>query len=223
MRKHLLGLSVLVLAACNGRVEAFRPLPNGDTASDESGAVGGHAQLENVSAYDDYANRTAYARARLSNAGPLDGLYDAWCVDPDTTGEAWTYPVDLYSSYASLPPEAVVSAGNLDLVNYLINTFALNSSLVAPCGGEEPEVGVIGVDDIQEAIWRLVSPTSETFDSCLASAMVARAQAEGEGFLPGCDDKLAVIALPVANQSPPLYDDSQVLALQMPAAPGGCP
>jgi hypothetical protein len=220
MRTLMLALAMLALGGCGGSVEVIQPMPNGDAAGDGSAAVGSFSQLEIVGYGID---SRAYFSVALSNAVELDGIYDAWCVDPDTGSAARSYPVELYSSYATLPPGAVQASGNLDLVNYVINHFAAGDSIEVDFGDGALVEQPVTVQDLQDTIWQLVAPaiTSSSFGT--AQAILEQTYVEGEGFLPGCDELLAVIALPILNQDSAPSNDVQVLALEMAAQPTGCP
>jgi hypothetical protein len=220
MQKLVLAMAMLALGACGGRVEVIGPLPNGDVPDEEGMDVGAFPQLE-ILGYDPYA--VSFFAVALSNAEGLDGVYDAWCVDPDTGSSSGNYLVELYSSYATLPPGTVGSPANLDLVNYVINHFVVGDSIDVDFGTGQPVPQTLTVDDIQGAIWQLVDPSIPSWGYGAVQTIFDEAAAEGEGFVPGCDELMAVIALPIANQDPSTNNDVQVLALEMPAQPTGCP
>ena len=139
---------------------------------------------------------SSYFKVLLSGAGLLNGEYDGWCVDVgDVIYENTDYPVMLYSSYESLPAGAVDRPENLDLVNWLVNHFAAGQAI--------PELGgyVLTYGDLQRAIWALID--FELTDAGLGSwnqaavdFIVAAAQANGEGWVPGCNDKIALVLVP---------------------------
>ena len=216
----MLAWSVVVLGACGGTVEVIQPLPNGSGPGDESQAVGSHSQLEIIG---EYSESGAYFTVRLSDAGPLDGVHGAWCVDPDTSSAYGPYPVQLYSSYAALPSGVVENPDDFDLVNYNINNFEVGETVVVDLGEGIPTPTTLITLDVQDAIWGLMSSSYYVGDGSVAQALIEAARAEGEGFLPACDQQMAVIALPIANQDHSSGNDVQVLAPVVPVSPDGCP
>jgi len=212
MRAVILGLAILALGACGGSVEVVVPPPDGETDAPEGdGSAGGYAELTIVP-YVEYPS--SYFTVELSNAAELDGIYDAWCVDPDTGSLGGPYAVELWSSYANLPAGAVENPDNLDLVNYVINTFTIGDSIDVDFGDGTVMPWTIDVYDIQDAIWTLVSPSHQPWEGSAGSAIAERARLEGEGFVPACGEQLALIALPILNQDTTATNDGQVLALE---------
>jgi hypothetical protein len=97
---------------------------------------------------------------------------------------------------------------DMDKINYLLNTWQVGQSiqrmnhLCQPVGG----TGVINVFDYQKAIWRILdlgpgSTYSELSDSLVVNALVCDMMANGEGFLPSCEneDLIAFIIDPGLN------------------------
>jgi len=220
MRRLVVAVSMVVLGACGGTVEVHGPLPNGPGGSSGSLALPSYASLAII---EEYSESGSYFTVELSNAGPLDGVHGAWCVDPDTFSSWEPYAVKLYSSYATLPPGAVEAPANLDLVNYLINNFEAGDMVDLDWGDDTTLSTSVYTTDIQEAIWGLVSPSYYVGDGTVGQALIEVARAEGEGFLPACDEQLAVIAMPAVNQDPATGNDVQVLAPVVPVSPEGCP
>ncbi|KAB1188658.1 MULTISPECIES: hypothetical protein [Haloferax] len=141
----------------------------------------------------------SYFNLTVSNAGSLDGTYDSFCIDTDRTiSPGATYTADVYSSYESLPSGIVEFPENLDLVNYIINQSWPGKT--SPGG-----YGTYTYGDVQRAIWTLIE--DELSASGLGSwsqdrvnEILADAQANGEGFVPGCGDYVAVIFVPGNSQ-----------------------
>jgi hypothetical protein len=104
-----------------------------------------------------------------------NGTYLGWCIDRETVipRSPATHEVMLYSSY---DPPADLAGYQWDMVNYILNHKQ----------GE--------MMDIQEAIWYFIdlsgpyTPTTST-----AQAIVDDALANGDGFIPGPCEAIAVI------------------------------
>lgn len=116
----------------------------------------------------------------VSGGTSLDGLYPGWCANPDMniyTG--WTYLADVYCSLGSVPAGLVIHPENFDLVNWLINQDYVGQGA--------------STWTVQTAIWNLLCsyPVSGQ-----AATIVAAAQANGEGFSPGCDQLVAILLAP---------------------------
>ncbi|NQT81645.1 PEP-CTERM sorting domain-containing protein [bacterium] len=128
----------------------------------------------------------SYWRTSLSGVVLQSGEYDVtegeylgWCVDVSHAMISGTvyYPVWLYSSYDSGMPSHFQDP-DWDMVNYIINH----------------KQGTL--DDIQDAIWHFVDGNgggtySGTNPDVLA--MIGDANANGEGFVPGPGEVIAVL------------------------------
>jgi hypothetical protein len=84
---------------------------------------------------------------------------------------------------------------NLDLVNYIINRDLVGSA--SSCGVNE----YFTYGDVQRAIWELLDDGQSTgglgaWSQCHVDEIVADADANGEGFVPGCDELIVVILVP---------------------------
>jgi hypothetical protein len=136
----------------------------------------------------------SYFDVTVSGGTVLDGTYDANCLDTDSA-----YPdpgiANVYSSYEPLPQNRIEYPENLDLVNWIINQDFVNQS--SACDG------TYTYGDVQWAIWHLLedNPTLGALGSlgdwseCRAQEIVDAAIANGEGFVPGCGDKLGIILI----------------------------
>ncbi|HYE76738.1 MAG TPA: hypothetical protein VEI97_02020 [bacterium] len=121
----------------------------------------------------------SYFLTSLLGVGPgyavqSGSAYTGWCVDLFhfiTPGV--TYSGHLYSSVGGVLP-ANLQDDDWDLVNYLINHKQGTR------------------DDIQNAIWYFIGGGGYPSDPD-AQAMIAAAQAHGEGFVPGPSQKTAII------------------------------
>ncbi len=132
----------------------------------------------------------------VTNGGFLDGVYPGWCVDTDNTiNQNTTYTANVYSSYESIPAGAIEFPENLDLVNWILNQDYIG--MTSPGG-----YGIYTYGDVQRAIWTLVDDNNSTaglgnWNQNRVNEILADAQANGEGFEPGCNDIVAVVLVPV--------------------------
>jgi hypothetical protein len=98
-------------------------------------------------------------------------------------------------SYGTLPAGLVDYPENLDLANWLMNQNLIGTE--APGG-----LGIYTKYDLQMALWTLLDdpPPSSDYpdaDPARVAAMVASAQANGEGFKPGAGQFCIIIINPV--------------------------
>ncbi len=99
----------------------------------------------------------------------------------------------VYSSNGNIPPiQSLEYPENLDLVNYILNQHFVGK--LSRCGGNYT------LGDVQLAIWTLVDDYVPTgiealgpWSQCKVDEIVANSIALGEGFVPRCGQKLAVI------------------------------
>jgi hypothetical protein len=125
----------------------------------------------------------------LTTAGMLNGTYGGWCIDLDLGIE----PPQCFNASVSLADPAtdfpfIANDGNLDLVNWMLN----QDLLAAPYG--------YTMGEIQRAIWVLLegSDPGNVYNTAPATAanvgaLVALAQAEGEGFTPACGEYTGIV------------------------------
>jgi len=152
----------------------------------------------------------SYHHLSLSDAGLLDGVYDGWCVDVDQTIDNNTvYTAHLYSTYDVLPEGLFEHPENFDKINYLLNNFyagkmvtplTVDCNVATNCGGDlPPEELTYG--DIQRAIWILIDDDLTTaglldWKQKRVNAVLCDVNANGEGFIPACDEETAFIVVP---------------------------
>jgi hypothetical protein len=181
---------------------------------------------ECAAVYVDYPGAASYFDMILVGAGMLDGPYNGWCADAlehmdDVVPPMDPQPVLLFPSYpySGIPAGVVDYPENLPKVNWLVN-----QPLVAP--------NTIG--DVQQAIWRLLwgvypgdaygcgNASWGGYDDTLARAEALRLAAEAHGdFVPGCDDVVLVVLVPVDDcETPELPDERhrQPLLIELPNA-----
>ena len=164
---------------------------------------------------------SSYLELTLENAGILNGIYDAWCVDVDQSidNNTW-YEALLYSSYEDLSGLKFEHPENFDKVNYLLNNFYAGklveplSAICAPatsCGGVKPPEALTK-GDIQRAIWTLIDDNLTElglgpWSQDRVNAILCDVNANGEGFIPDCDEDTVFISVPVDG-------DTQLVAAQ---------
>ncbi|KAB1196495.1 MULTISPECIES: hypothetical protein [Haloferax] len=185
------------------------PVPSNDGTV----VVAVHAVVETVDTLDYFAQQLpssatisvafpggdSYFNLTVSGGTVVNGLYDSFCVDTDRTiSPGATYTAQVYSSYESLPAGLIENPQNLDLVNYIINQGWVGTT---SAGG----YGTYTYGDVQRAIWTLVDDEVSgaglgSWNQNRVNEILADTQANGEGFVPGCGDYLAVIFVPGNNQ-----------------------
>jgi hypothetical protein len=137
----------------------------------------------------------SYLEAEFLSGCLVKGLQDLWCADTDheiAAGNA--YHVESLSSYEPVPTNVVDLADNLDLANYLMNQHVI--------GQPSSAWGAYTFGDVQRALWQLLEGLAEgegtdPWDQNRVDELAALAQANGEGFTPGCGDGVAVLLNPV--------------------------
>ena len=127
-----------------------------------------------------------------TTTGVLNGAFDGWCVDTELSiASGFDYTANVYSSYdAALPTGVVDKPENLDLVNYILNQDYIAQGMT--------------YSDIQRAIWHLIDDSNSedglfNWTQANVDAIIADALANGEGFVPGCGQVMAVILDPVSE------------------------
>ncbi len=162
-----------------------------------------------------YPYADSYFSTTIFNDGDLNGTYDAWCIDVGhTISVGVTYTANVYSSYETIPPGDIDDPNidnpeNLDLVNYIANTYAV--------GDPSPIVtlGTYTMCDIQRAIWTVIddSVTScGTYNQYRVDEIVADALLNGVSYVPECGGFVAVVLIPVNGQQ---YTIAQVTTIQV--------
>lgn len=128
----------------------------------------------------------SYLNTTISGGNLLNGTYDGWCIDIGHTIYLGTnYTSDVYSSYGELPYiENIDKPENLDLVNYILNTYYADNTPYTMC-------------DIQKAVWTVIDndpPVScGAFSQTRVDDIVNDAQFNGEDFVPPCGGTVVVI------------------------------
>jgi hypothetical protein len=153
----------------------------------------------------------SYFDVTVSGGTSLDGTYDSYCVDTDRQiSPGGTYLANVYSSYDTLPSDAVDFPENLDKVNWIINQdFEGQTSPTCEA--------VYTYGDVQRAIWDLIEDQQSTsgigsWSQCRVNEILAMAGSMGEGFVPNCNERVAVILVPVNSTGDP---NAQVIIAQV--------
>lgn len=135
----------------------------------------------------------------LGNAGTFNGTYCGWCMDLGTAIlDSQFTCAHMFSSLAPFPDYLkpyIEGWQDMDKINYLINHFQVGQTvtkmnyLCQPTGG----TGVINAFDYQKAIWSILdlgpgNDYSELSDSLVVNAIVCDVRANGEGFVPNCQN-----------------------------------
>ncbi len=154
-----------------------------------------------------YPGVTSYAELEIfgDNAGDLAGTYENWCVDTDIPfAPGKVYDALLYSSYDA--PGGIVSyPENFPLINYLVNNYAVGDQVQPMDDCDKPTEGrdleLITIGDIQMAIWDLIDggtrPVPSVWSQERVNAIVCEVEANGVGFIPGCDERIVFLVVPV--------------------------
>jgi hypothetical protein len=147
-----------------------------------------------------YNGGPAYFQTTVLNAGPLlDGVYNGWCVDLDTTiANNTVYCAELISSYdLETVADIVDKPGNLDIVNWILNQDYVYKE--SPGG-----YGTYTYGDVQKAIWHFIDDGQSNngigpYDWNRINEIIAAAGDAGVGFVPGCGEVVAVLLRPVGR------------------------
>lgn len=140
--------------------------------------------------------------------GVLKGTYTGWCVDLGRFIYTNTdYTANVYSSYDPNFADLglVDHPENIDLVNYLLNQNWV--------GQTSPSGGTYTAYEVQRAIWTLIDDNTG-FGGTQAhiDEIVADAYANGEGYVPGCGD---VVAVALASYNDAGKINAQVIIAQV--------
>ena len=127
--------------------------------------------------------------------------YDTWCIDLDRDFQVGVKFNARFISTACDPLPSDINCiieypENLDVFNYFINHYTVGDLY----NGEE-----IQSDEFQAIIWKLledrVIPNNTNFhpNMNLVNALVADLLIAGNGFKPGCNEKMGIIAVDADN------------------------
>ncbi|MDO7171318.1 hypothetical protein [Mariniflexile sp. AS56] len=134
----------------------------------------------------------------------------AWCVDQDLNLDVeGPFNFAVYSSYETLPAGEFEKPENFDLVNWLLNQSYVGQN--SPLGGQYT------FGHIQYAIWILLDdslcvdctyltdPTgtwgSDPGNIHKAIELANAAEANGQGYIPGCGEQFGIVLIPEGKQA----------------------
>jgi hypothetical protein len=155
----------------------------------------------------------AYFQITILESGFFDGFHYAWCFDIDRSRIHRWYDYHVYTAYDKLPPDIMEFPENLDLVNWILNKEFV--------GKQAPSGGIYTYGDVQHAVWTLLEGRSTNYskgpwDIERATGIIESAKAEGEGFIPACNEKFLLILVPL---NPHNILHWQSIGMVIPAAP----
>jgi hypothetical protein len=144
-----------------------------------------------------------FPQVNITTPGGLYGTYLGWCVDTGRRIDVNTpYCAKIASSYDPISQlgSLIDKPENLDLVNWIINQDFVGKASACLDGSGNPTLFTYG--DVQRAIWALIDDSQSSsglgpWEQCRVDQIMALAKKYGEGFIPGCGQKLAVILKPV--------------------------
>ncbi|MBA1340533.1 MAG: hypothetical protein C5S40_00095 [ANME-2 cluster archaeon] len=152
----------------------------------------------------DYPSHNSYFISIVTEGGILNNTYDGWCIDYGHVIYLFKpYDVIVYSSYGDLTNLGNVDySEDLDKVNWIINQDFV--------GQQSSSLGAYTRMDVQRAIWLLVDefPPSGNWPNVIEIYDLALEY--GEGYVPQCDEVMAVILEPT--------DQAQVTIIEIPVA-----
>jgi len=159
----------------------------------------------------------SYFNSSVFEGGLLNGAdYEGWCIDAGngiTPYPYYTYynpprpdyTVNVYSSYGSdlglVVQGNVDNIENMDILNWVLNQDFVNKQ--STCCGAYTK------GDVQRVIWELIDdkPANAGHNPARVAEIMDLALKYGEGYVPQCDEFMAVILEPV--------DQSQVTIVEM--------
>jgi len=157
----------------------------------------------------------AYFQISILESEIFDGFHQSWCVDLDRQRIRRWHTAIVYTPYDKLPPGIMEFPENLDLVNWILNKdFVGKPSL-------NGEVYTFG--DVQHSIWKLLEGRATNYTNgpwsiWRVTEIMDTAKAEGEGFIPGCNEKFLLILVPV-NKNRQIHWQSMAIAIPTPCLP----
>ena len=133
--------------------------------------------------------------------GPLEGVYEGWCLDSYTAIQPENdYVGKVYTSLSKNIPDLFYYQENLPLINWVINYDFVGKD--SPGGYGQYTLG-----DVTKSLWSLLeetpnpNPNVGSFDNYRVNEIVEKAFIEGKGFVPLCGNFLAVILVVEGKQT----------------------
>jgi hypothetical protein len=164
----------------------------------------------------------SYFRTTIAGGSILDGIHEGWCADLDRgipDPFIW-FVANVYSIFEELPPDVANYPENFDLVNWIIQQDFV--------GKPSPSGGMYTYGDVQRVIWELLEGDWTNFgctpipNAIRAAEIMAAALANGEGFVPACNEKMVLVLIPV-NEFQEIVAQITLIAIPVPCIPtGGC-
>ncbi|MEN8223777.1 MAG: hypothetical protein ABFS05_00320 [Bacteroidota bacterium] len=162
-----------------------------DYMSAAAGALPGAAGL-----FLEYPSHVSYFTSIVTQGGILNfDNYEGWCIDAGHGIYPYKdYDVIVYSSYGDLS-----NLGNVDHPEHLDKVnWVLNQNFV---GQQSSAYGAYTASDVQRVIWELVDDNPPTYvgNWDRVREILELAYIYGEGYVPGCDEFMAVVLEPTDN------------------------
>jgi hypothetical protein len=155
----------------------------------------------------------AYFYIMLQEADILDGFHHGWCVDIDRQSfrRRW-HPARVFTLYDRLPPKIMEFPENMDLVNWMLNQEFI--------GKLSRHGDAFTWGDIQHCVWMLLEGratnyTNGPWNIFRVQEILDAARAEGEGFIPGCNQNLLLVLVPM-NQNDRVHWQSMGIVVPTP-------
>ena len=135
--------------------------------------------------------------------GPLEGVYEGWCLDSYSRIQSKKgYVGKVYSSLSKNIPDLFDYQENLPLINWVINFDFVGKD--SPGG-----LGTYTLGDVSKALWILLEETPNpdpaggvgSFNNNRVNEIVEMAFIEGKEFVPLCGEFLAVILVVEGKQT----------------------
>jgi hypothetical protein len=145
----------------------------------------------------------SYFTISINDTGLAGEGIAAWCVDVARSLDVdHTFVADVYSSSESLPSGIVDKPDNFDLINWIINQNFIGKTSLSG--------GVYTFGDVQWAIWELIDNSNcvacaflgEGWSVVKGQEIVDAALANGDGFVPACEQLIAIVLMPKDNSQP---------------------
>lgn len=224
MRHLICSVPLVVLLGCAGTVEV-----EGDWSPEVGDPYGDSEPLTDdphMRLVNGFGSDEAYFTVELLQTDGVDGIYDGWCGNASAASPGTGLrPVVLHWSTEPIPDGLITQTNNLDLLNYILNTYELGDMVPIELYGDGSlEPGPLQAFHLQEVVWALLHNADGDPDPgwAPASLLVAEARAEGEGFLPGCGGIEVVLAVPLDNLDSGSQNDVQPVAVEVPVPPSHC-
>lgn len=163
------------------------------------GDLPGQVSVQVVHAFSIPPYNQGYFKTTITNGSLLNGLYPGWCIDLNTSMiNNHTFNANVYSSYETLPAALLSNIAHpetFDKVNYILNQHFIGKP--SPAG-----YGNYTYGDVQKAIWAFIETWQSTayigpWNQNRINEIIADATTNGEGFIPGPTELVAIILEPI--------------------------